>query len=339
MIARRFAVLILAVALPMSTSAETWTVTSLASPGSVDERNWLNFIAKVEEDSSGDVRIRALIRGEAGAERAYLAGLRRGRTQLSSASFAGSAAIVPEVSVLSLPYLFQSVEEIDFAVDCYLDGLFRDLFAEKGLEVLRWYDVGWVNLYGIEPYRTPQQAAKVRLRSPASPAARVFLQRVGADVIVLPFEEIIVGLDTGLIDGGVTTGIMYEAALRDKAPHFVMTRHSYDVGFLLANRRWYQGLSEEKRLLIERSFSTTTWIRKQTRLDNQARLAKLKQAGAVIELSGAELDEWRRAGSSGNADFVDDLGPKARQVYVSVLEAKRAFARGARVCADLPQGE
>lgn len=333
MIARGLTILILAFALPLGTSGETWTVTSLASPGSVDERNWQAFIANVEAESSGEVHIKALIRGEAGAERAYLAGLRRGRTQLSSASFAGSAAIVPEVSVLSLPYLFQSVEEIDFAVDCYLDGLFRDLFAEKGLEVLRWYDIGWVNLYGIEPYRTPEQAAKVRLRSPASPAARVFLQRVGADVIVLPFEEIIVGLDTGLIDGGVTTGIMYEAALQDKAPHFVMTRHSYDVGFLLANRRWYRGLSDARRLLIERSFPATEWIREQTRIDNQARLSKLKQAGAVLELSDAELEQWRRTGSLGNADFVDDLGGKAREVYVSVLEAKRAFAAGAESCA------
>lgn len=330
MIARALAVSILALALSVSTRAETWTVTSLASPGSVDERNWQTFIANVEQ--AGSVRIRALIRGEAGAERAYLAGLRRGRTQLSSASFAGSAAIVPEVSVLSLPYLFQSVEEIDFAVDCYLDGLYRDLFAEKGLEVLRWYDVGWVNLYGIEPYRTPAQAAEVRLRSPASPAARAFLQRVGADVIVLPFEEIIVGLDTGLIDGGVTTGIMYEAALRDKAPHFVMTRHSYDVGFLLANRRWYRNLSEENRDLIERSFPTTAWIREQTRIDNQARLARLKREGAVIELSGAELDQWRRDGSSGNADFVDDLGPKAQEVYSAVLTAKQAFQDGQRTC-------
>lgn len=336
MIARGLAISILALALPLGTTAETWTVTSLASPGSVDERSWQTFVRNVETASAGRVRIKALIRGEAGTERAYLAGLRRGRTQLSSASFAGSAAIVPEVSVLSLPYLFQSVDEIDFAVDCYLDGPFRDLFAEKGLEVLRWYDIGWVNLYGTEPYRTPERAANVRLRSPASPAARVFLQRVGADVIVLPFDEIIVGLDTGLIDGGVTTGIMYEAALRDKAPYFVMTRHSYDVGFLLANRRWYRGLSEEDRALIERSFPATEWIREQTRSDNRARLERLEKTGAIVELSATELADWQRAASPGNEEFVADLGASATVIYEKALAAKRAFQRGRRTCSPEP---
>ena len=232
---------------------QRWTVTSLATPGSIDEANWQLFLQRVRREAP-EVELRALIYGEGGTEESYLSRLRRGRVNVSTASFAASTSIVPEVAVLSLPYLFESTDQLDFVIDEYLHDFYSELFEQKGLALLRWLDVGWVSVYGNEPAYLPAMVENMRLRSPASPAAQLFLRSAGADVIVLPFAEVLTALQTGLIDGGVTSGLMYAALLSDHAHYLTLTRHSYEVGFLLANAKWLERLPEEYRTLVTESF-------------------------------------------------------------------------------------
>jgi TRAP-type C4-dicarboxylate transport system substrate-binding protein len=306
---------------------DRWTVTSNGPPGSVDERMWHAFAARVEARPQADIELKALIHGEAGAEGVYLSHLRRGRVQISTASFAISGSIVPEVALLSLPYLFDSKAEVDFVIDNYLDKEFRQLFAAQGLVLLRWMDVGWVNLYSVEPLLAPANAINKRLRSPASLASRAFLQRVGADVVVLPFDEVLLGLDTGLIDGGITSGLMYAAALKDTAPHYTLTRHSYEVGFLLANARWFNRLPEEQQALVQDGFPSTQVLRQDTRAYMADVMAELASGGFSQELSCAQRKAWVAAARQERDELINDLGNGAQRLYQLILVGKAAFAR------------
>ena len=299
----------------------------MSAPGSVDERNWLAFIDSVREQAGESIELKALIHGEAGSEETYLAHLRRGRVQLSTASFAASTAIVPEVAVLSLPYLFDSVEHLDFVVDEYLDAEFTRLFADKGLVLLRWLDVGWVNVYGMDEIRIPEDAVGKRLRSPASPAGQLFIRSSGADVVVLPFADVLMSLDTGLIDGGITTSLMYNSALAEKAPFLTLTRHSYEVGFLLANGGWYEGLSPSHRRIVTTSFPDTDAVRADTREYMRGVIETLTGAGQARRLDCDEMRLWITiAGNEGrHEDFVRAMGPGAERLYRRIMEAKRAY--------------
>ena len=302
-------------------------MTSNGPPGSVDERMWQSFAARVAARPEADIDLKALIHGEAGAESVYLSHLRRGRVQMSTASFGSSSAIVAEVTLLSMPYLFQSEAEIDFVIDNYLDETFRRLFAEQGLVLLRWMDVGWVNLYALTPLLAPSQAADRRLRAPASLAARAFLRAAGADVVVLPFDEVVMGLDTGLIDGGVTTGLMYAAVLQDAAPHYTLTRHSYEVGFLLANQPWFDGLSAEHQELVREGFPGTAELRRDTRAYMARTMAELRSNGRTHELSCSQVRAWIAATARQREELVAASGPAAPALYDRIMQAKRAFAR------------
>ncbi len=310
-----------------ATAEARWTVTSNGPPGSVDEQMWQAFAARIQARPTADIQLKALIHGEAGPERVYLSHLRRGRVQISTASFASSSTIVPEVTLLSLPYLFESHAEIDFVIDRYLDEIYRELFTAQGLVLLRWMDVGWVNLYARAPLVTPDEAVNRRLRAPASLAARAFLRRAGADVVVLPFDEVVMGLDTGLIDGGVTAGLMYAAVLQDTAPHYTLTRHSYEVGFLLANRRWFEGLSLEHQALVRDGFPTTAALRRDTRAYMARVMDELGAAGRTRELSCAQRRAWVAATSPARDELVAELGPGAQALYERILSAKAEFAR------------
>ena len=303
----------------MAQATESWTFTSHAVPGSVDDRGWQALIRHIEQAAGDRIEIKALLRGEGGTETAYLSHLRRGRVNLSTASFASSAAIVPEVAVLSLPYLFDTQGEIDFIVDEFLDGIFRELFAAKGLVLVRWLDVGWIHLATRDALSRPASLSGKRIRAPASPAARLFLTRVGADVAVLPFADIVPGLDTGLIDGAVTTTIMYDGLLKDTAPHFLLTRHSYEVGFLLANRRWYAQLDPADRRLISEGYPDTAEFRQAMRTDLVGITASMVNGGWASSPSDADLALWRQAAAGDNYNYGTQSFPGNEAPGISVF--------------------
>ena len=212
------------------------TVAGFSLPGSVDERNWRRFEQNVNAWAP-EFRLKLLIRGEGGPEETQFSNLRRGRVQIVGGSLAGAAAIVPELAVLQAPYLFESQAEADYVMDEVLLEPFRRIFAEQGLRLIQWLDIGWVNLYAREPILTPTDAGGARLRAASSLASQEFVAAIGGDLVTLPFPDILPALQTGLIDGGVTSITMYSlSGLAAEAPHYVLTEHSYDVGVLLANR-------------------------------------------------------------------------------------------------------
>jgi TRAP-type C4-dicarboxylate transport system substrate-binding protein len=312
-----------------ATGAERWTFTSHAVAGSVDDRSWQQLLARIDAEAAGRIEVKALLRGEGGPETTYLSHLRRGRVHMSTASFASSTAIVPEVALLSLPYLFESREEVDFVVDRHLDNEYSRLFADKGLVLLRWLDVGWINLALLEPLRTPEAVTGLRLRAPPSPAARLFLERTGADIAVLPFSDVVPGLDTGLIDGAVTTAIMFDGLLRDAAHYYVMTRHSYEVGFLLANRQWFERLSQSDQTLILTGYPDTGEFRANTRTALSQTMRQLAVDGIAVELAENERAAWIERTRGDNRRFVETLGSDAKRIYELILAGKAEFARGA----------
>ncbi len=214
---------------------------------SVDEALWLAIEARVERAlPNNDLRL--LIRGEAGPGGTGV------RQPASAAhpdcrrSFAGVATLVPEIALLSLPYLFDSEEEVDYVMDRHMLGPFRELFGAIGLYLVHWTEIGWVNLYSKRPLKLPADARGQRVRSSSSLASQAFIREIGADTITMPFSDVLPSLQTGLIDAGVTSVTMYAlSGILAEAPYYVLTRHTYDMGVLLASAGWLDGLSKHER--------------------------------------------------------------------------------------------
>jgi TRAP-type transport system periplasmic protein len=292
-------------------------------PKSIDEANWHEYEKAVERQLP-DLDMRLVIRGETGPEEMTFAALRRNRIQIAGGSFAGVATIVPEISLLSAPFLFDSEAEIDFVTDRYAFPTFAQLFAAKGLTLMQWTDVGWVNLYARRAVLAPVQARGVRLRV----ASQAFIAEIGGDTITMPFSDVVPALQTGLIDGGVTSVTMYSlSGIASEAPHYVMTRHSYDMGVMLANTAWLNALAPNVRNVILTAYGGASRARSRSRAAVVELAKQLPQKGvAVYEPTAAEREVWRAAAWPSHEKLIRKVGGKARQVYETLLEGKRAFA-------------
>lgn len=304
------------------------TVAGFSLPGSVDERNWRRFEQNVTTWAP-EFRLKMLIRGEGGPEETQFSNLRRGRVQIVGGSLAGAAAIVPELAVLQAPYLFESQAEADYVMDEVLLEPFRRIFAEQGLRLIQWLDIGWVNLYARKPILTPADARGARLRAASSVASQEFVAAIGGDLITLPFPDILPSLQTGLIDGGVTTITMYSlSGLPAEAPHYVLTEHSYDVGVLLANRSWFDRLTPHDKDVFLQAFGSAGQARADARAAVEELFARLESEGGVTvhRPDAAQRRAWMEAARPAQEAIVRKAGGRSQEIYDLILKGKADFA-------------
>jgi TRAP-type C4-dicarboxylate transport system substrate-binding protein len=307
------------------------TVAGLSLPGSVDERNWRRFEQNVKAWAP-EFRLKMLIRGEGGPEETMFANLRRGRVQIVGGSLAGAAAIVPELAVLQAPYLFESQAEADYVMDELLLEPFRRIFAEQGLRLIQWLDIGWTNLYSRAPILLPEDAQGARLRAASSLASQEFIVAIGGDLVTLPFPEVLPSLQTGLIDGGATTVTMYSlSGLSSEAPHYLLTEHSYDVGLLLANRSWFDRLTPHDKDVFLQAFGSAGQARTDARAAVAELLAGLEAEGRVKvhRPDAAERRVWAEAARPAHEAIIEKAGGRSREIYDLILQGKAEFARRA----------
>jgi TRAP-type C4-dicarboxylate transport system substrate-binding protein len=293
---------------------------------SVDEALWFEFEQRVEQQRR-DFDVRLLIRGETGPEEQMLSMLRRGRLQVAGGSFAGLATLVPEIALLSSPFLFDSEAEVDFVMDRYMTPLFRELFTAKGLHLMQWTDIGWVNLYGQRALTLPSELRGRRIRASSSLASQAFISEVGADTITLPFSEVVPSLQTGLIEGGVTSVTMYTlSGISTEAPHFVLTQHSYDMGVMLANGAWFATLDRVGQRVVENGFGGAAHARRSARAAVAALEQVLPSKGVTVHRPTPEQRAaWREAAWPSHQRLVERIGGAAPRVYAALTTGLTAF--------------
>ncbi len=293
---------------------------------SVDEQLWLQFEQRVDR-ALPDHDLRLLIRGEAGPEEQMFGSLRRDRIQIAGGSFAGVATLVPEIALLSLPFLFDSEDEVDFVMDRHMLGPFRELFGRIGLYLLHWTEVGWVNLYGKRAIQRPADARGQRVRASSSLASQAFIREIGADTITMPFSDVLPSLQTGLIDAGVTSVTMYAlSGIPTEAPHYLLTRHTYDMGVLLTGARWFAGLTRAEHEVYAQGLGGAAATRRAARESVAALLKRLPEQGVQLrDPTPDERELWRRTAWPAHEKLIGQIGGEARRIYETLLAGKAAW--------------
>lgn len=304
-------------------------VTAISLPGTPWDDGWVRFEQRVaSHPSSREIDLAMYTRGQLGSEESMLTNLRRGRIHIGGYSLQGASSMVPELSILLAPYLFESSDEVDFVMDRYLVEAFTRLFAAQGAQFLQWAEVGWTNLYSVEPILTPEQAAGRAMRSSPALGARAFGKSLGMDLISITFPEVIPALQTGLIEGGQSGTVMFAlAGMGKEAPHITLTRHAFDTGLIIANAQWWQGLKPAARRVLQDSFDKVQEGREGVRIVERELLkAGFAEMGVTVhQLDSEGRNAWRNIALQSHQALIDDIGGDAQEIYDIIQAGKKAF--------------
>lgn len=303
------------------------SVGAFASPGSPWWQDWQDYKANVDAAADGDIEIKLLINGEAGGEPASMTYVRRNRLNIGGFTLGGTSAIIPEVDIMLVPFFFDSTEQLDYVLDEYMLPIFRELFAEKGLYLMIWTEVGWLNMYGLEPIVLPSDAKGKRMRVQSTEAAEILMQSFGSEYIQMEFADVIPSLQTGLIFGGETNLVLFEATgLASEAPYMTFTRHSYDTGTVVANLKWFNSLPEKRRRIIEESLVPTT----QARLNVRNMAAKMRKNLASYgvkahQLTPEERAIWVETTKDNHKEIIRRVGGRGQEIYDIMVKGRADY--------------
>ncbi len=294
---------------------------SNSPPGTVYHRAWIDFKAKL--DASGAMK--AELNTNEPNEANLLSNLRRGRVDCAGVSLQGAATVLPEVAVLQLPYLFETLAQVDHVYrQAPLTEAFRKLFAAKGLYMLSWVEVGFINLYGVAPVKTPADVKGQKFRATQSRASQNWIRASGAESVVLPISELLPGLQTGLIKGGEAGVIVYDAIVNKTAPHYTLTQHAFDSGVVLCNKDWYDKLAPAQARALNAAWDTPGLIRN-VRAQIEKLLAEAPAKGITVHRLGeAEQRAWRSVGEVATEQIMATLPPEAAALRDQLRKAVQA---------------
>ena len=298
---------------------------ALAGPGSPWDQQWQQFKANVATDET--LCMDYFTRGERRNEEQMFHDLLRNRAQIGGMSMTGLAVTFPEFSMMMAPFLFESVEEVDFVYDNYLFETANEIAAKKNLVILQWVEIGWANIYANTPIRTPEDMIGQKMRGSPNLAAQTFLEAVDADSIPLGSSDLVPALQTGLIEGGLASTVFHFFSTRAFASDFTLTRHAHDTGAIVVNKTWYETLTASQKETISTGWPPSDEARAGVRALVQIALSTLRQEGVVIhELDEEERAAWIAATQPLHQQMVDAIGGDAQQMYDAILAGKAAFA-------------
>lgn len=288
---------------------------------------WLSFKRDAEAASGGSLELRPLIYGQLGSEEQLLSGIRRGRIQFANLSAQVTSTVIPEFSLLYVPYLFDSEEEADYVYDKYLTEIYSGLLAEKGMHLVTWYEIGFHSVYAQDPIIVPTDARGKRFRVSSSLNARLFAESIGADVFPLGYGEIVSSLQTGLVEAGENSISLYaRTGIANEAPHFTLTRHSFGVSVIVSDLNWWKALPEGDRDVLVETFPSIDKSRRAIRQQDLQDLADPELGIVVHRLTPAQRDEWKMATAGITEKLIESIGGRSSEIYALIEKGKAEFA-------------
>jgi TRAP-type C4-dicarboxylate transport system substrate-binding protein len=112
----------------------------------------------------------------------------------------GLGQILPELRVLELPFVYESVEEID-AVKAALEDQFKAGFEEKGYVFLGWAEVGWAYVFSKTKAADLDGLRKRKIWVwQGDPLAEHVFSSFELNGVPLALTDVLTSLETGMID-------------------------------------------------------------------------------------------------------------------------------------------
>lgn len=284
------------------------------------------FIKDVDEESKGKIKINPFINAQLGNEQDTMQQTARGRIDLGGFSVAAAAALVPELSLTSLPFYFDSAQQQDCVYD-HLIPYTTNALAQKGVVFLGWTHVGSVNMVGKKPYKAPAEVKGLKARSAPTKTAAAFWVALGANPTPLGITEWASAHQTGLVDVSDAPVTYYvPSGLGKIAPVYTRTNHVDSGGIVVMSKAVYDKLTADQRNALQAAVArrSAAQLRGEIRgFEEKILEMHLKNGGQIVALTPAERAQWQKALQPTWPEIVKAVGGNADAFFKLMEDAKK----------------
>ena len=258
------------------------------------------FASLIKERSNGYIEVQVFPNSILYKDGEEMEALSNDDIQMIAPATSKVTTIVPEWSVMDLPFAFDSYEE----VHAYIEGMTGQKMVNKldqqGLVMLGMWDNGFKQLTNRNyPIKNPTDVNGLNMRIMPSDIIEQQFELFGATAFKLDFNNVFQSLDEGLIDAQENTmSNITSKSLHYKQEYLTVSNHGYLGYVLLMNKPFWEELPEEVQTLIEDTVSEVTeWQRQIAQELNDHDLSKLEECDCIdiYHLSEEEKQQWEEA--------------------------------------------
>jgi len=255
-----FLLILIAFAIPFQVHAASKPIILKLSHGDAADGSYatvdngaLTFKRLVEARSDGKIKVEIYPNCQLGSEREMFESTMMGTTQMTLCSTAPLAGWFPEVSALSIPYLFDSSVIALNVLDGEFGQEFNQLLIKKtGLRFLSYAHIGFRNFTNnVRPIKTPADMKGLKIRTRENPVEMEIVRSLGASPTPIAWGELYTALQQGVVDGEENpTSMIQVAKLYEVQKYVTLDGHVFGVEPFTINEKFYQSLPEDLRYIV-----------------------------------------------------------------------------------------
>ena len=232
-------------------------------------------------------------------------------------------SVVDEFALFEMPYLVQDREHmLRIERDVFWSALAPRAEA-AGFKILAVWENGFRHITNnTRPIVTPADLRGIKVRTPSSPWRMQLFRGYGASPSPLPFSDVFLALQTGLMDGQENPlSNVITAGLHDVQRYLSLTGHVYSPAYVAVGAEPWAELPADVRQILQESARATQEFAFATaeRLDATF-LEELRASGMVV--NEADRASFARASQAIYQEFGTAV-PGGRQLIESVLALAR----------------
>ena len=213
------------------------------------------FKRYVEEKSNGAIRVSLHFAGELGEEPDTVQAVSMGTLDMALAGIANVAPTVKELGVLTLPYIFDDIDDVYKATTGAPAELLNSCAERHGLRIMAWTYTDFRHISNSRhPVTNLADMKGLKIRVPQNTALIESLKAFGAEPVIIPWGLTHNVLKKGLADGQSYGYVGFLAMkFQDANQRFITeTPFTYHVQPLIMSTMVLRKFSpEEKRILVD----------------------------------------------------------------------------------------
>ena len=243
---------------------------------------------KLKQQTEGKLEIKTFPGGVLGDEKQMIEQAQMGAIDIIRVSMAPVAAILPDIEVFTLPYVFRDEDHMHKIIDGDIGKQIGEKLTnnpKSRLVFLGWMDSGTRNLITKNPVPTPDALKGMKIRVQGSPVALATLKAMGANSVAMGVSEVYSGMQTGVIDGAENNPPTFIAHnYMPVAKNYTLSGHFITPEMLLYSRvKWDKLSADEQQKILTLAREAQFEQRKLWDAYNAQALEKMKAGGVKFQ--------------------------------------------------------
>ncbi|WP_226623505.1 TRAP transporter substrate-binding protein DctP [Alloyangia pacifica] len=314
--------------------ADTWRYAFEEAMDEVQGKFAQKFKEEVEANSDHEIQLFPF--GTLGESADTMEQAQSGILQFVDQSPGFTGALIPEAQVFFVPYLLpQDDAQLAsfFKNSKAINEMFPPLYADQGLELLTMFPEGEVMMTTTELVETPADLDEVKFRVMTNPLLVESYQAFGATPTPLPWGEVYGSLQTGIIQGQENPAFFIESTkMYEVTDYITRTGHNNFTTAVMANKEFYDGLSEEEQAMIDNAISAAfDYIidyQKGLTEESLEKIMEAKPSMTITDLSEEQRQPFMDTADSVEQEFLEIGGPQAQEILDQLKADLAAAAEG-----------